>query len=175
MKRRRERKNVLTPTDIDPSKIEKPKKAMKIILNVGDHVLQKNSHCTTTSVMCFLLKRLYILKFLPYNIFLQLKFYKFKMTNTTSVDSKVDVFLKLVSDLNIVWVMVTDEVHAILLICSLSSLYNQLKETLKYAKDTINDITQSILKSDFTLSNKKFSCNIWGLNPHGEWTHNKLK
>lgn len=102
MKRRRERKNVLTPTDIDPSKIEKPEKAMKIILNVGDHVLQKNSHCTTTSVMCFLLKILYILKFLPYNIFLQLKFYKFKMTNTTSVDSKVDVFLKLVSDLNII-------------------------------------------------------------------------
>lgn len=102
MKRRRGRKNVLTPTDIDPSKIEKPEKAMKIILNVGDHVLQKNSHCTTTAVMCFLLKRLYILKFLPYNIFLQLKFYKFKMTNTTSVDSKVDVFLKLVSDLNIV-------------------------------------------------------------------------
>uniref|UniRef100_A0A0D3AZ41 Retrovirus-related Pol polyprotein from transposon TNT 1-94 n=1 Tax=Brassica oleracea var. oleracea TaxID=109376 RepID=A0A0D3AZ41_BRAOL len=53
------------------------------------------------------------------------------MVDSESIDANVDEFLKLVSDLCSVGVAVTDEVQAILLLCSLPSKYNQLKETLK--------------------------------------------
>ena len=122
----------------DPSKVEKSEKAMNlIVLNVGDHVLRKISHCTTVAAMWMLLEKLYMSTSLPSRIFLQLKFYNFKMVDSESIDANVDEFLKLVSDLCSVGVSVTDEVQAILLLCSLPSKYNQLKETLKYAKDTI--------------------------------------
>lgn len=122
----------------DPEKIVKSEKAMNlIVLNVGDHVLRKISHCTTAAAMWTLLEKLYMSKSLPSRIFLQLKFYNFKMVDSVSIDANIDEFLKLVSDLSSVGVTVTDEVQAILLLCSLPSRYNQLKETLKYAKDTI--------------------------------------
>lgn len=59
------------------------------------------------------------------------------MTDATLLIQTFMIPLKLVSYLNNVGVMVTYEVKPILILCSLASRYNQLKESLKYAQDTI--------------------------------------
>lgn len=124
---------------IDPVKFEKSEKAKDlIVLNVGNKVLRKIQHCETAADMWSMLNKLYTETSLPNRIYLQLRFYTFKMSESKSIDENVDDFLKLVADLNNLQVEVTEEVQAILLLSSLSQKYDQLKETLKYGRDTLS-------------------------------------
>jgi len=127
------------PSNVDLIKFEKSEKAKDlIVLNVGNQVLRKIKNCETAAAMWSTLKRLYMETSLPNRIYLQLKFYTYKMTDSRSIDGNVDDFLKLVTDLNNIGVDVTEEVQAILLLSSLYDRYDQLKETLKYGRDTLS-------------------------------------
>ena len=124
---------------IDPVKLEKSEKAKDlIVLNVGNQVLRKTKHCETAAAIWSTLDRLYMETSLPNRIYLHLKFYTFKMNDAKSIDENVDDFLKLVADLNNLGVDVSDEVQAILLLSSLPQRYDQLKETLKYGRDSLS-------------------------------------
>ena len=129
---------------IDPVKLGKSVKAKDlIVVNVGNQVLRKISHCDTAAAMWTALNTLYTETSLPNCIYLQHKFYTFKMNDSKSIDNNVDDFLKLVTDLNNLSVEVDEEVQAILLLNSMPQRYDQLKETLKYGRDTlkINEVT----------------------------------
>jgi len=127
------------PPTVDPVKFEKSEKAKDlIVLNVGNQVLRKIKNCETVAAMWSTLNKLYMETSLPNRIYLHLKFYTYKMTDSKSIDGNVDDFLKLVTDLNNIGVNVTKEVQAILLLSSLSNMYDQLKETLKYGRDTLS-------------------------------------
>lgn len=139
---------------------EKAEKAMNmIILNLGDHVLRKLEECTTAASIWASLERLYNSKTLPNRIHLQHKFYTFKMIESKSIDENIDEFLKLVSGLSSVNVSVSEEVQAILLLSSLPSQYNQLKETLKYGRETltIEDVTNAAKSKEIELKDVKDS------------------
>lgn len=124
---------------IDPEKFEKSEKAKDlIVLNVGNQVLRKIQNCETAADMWSTLNKLYTETSLPNRIYLQLRFYTFKMKDSKSIDENVDDFLKLVADLNNLQVEVTEEVQAILLLSSLPNKYDQLKETLKYGRDSLS-------------------------------------
>ena len=124
---------------IDPTKFKKSEKAKDlIVLNVGNNVLRKIQHCETAAAMWSTLNNLYTETSLPNRIYLQLRFYTFKMTDSKSIDENVDDFLKLVADLNNLQVEVSEEVQAILLLSSLPNKYDQLKATLKYGRDTLS-------------------------------------
>lgn len=141
-------------------KSEKAEKAMNmIILNLGDHVLRKLDDCTTAAAIWTALERLYNSKTLPNRIHLQHKFHTFKMTETKSIDENVDDFLKLVSGLSSVNVSVSEEVQAILLLSSLPAQYNQLKETLKYGRETLTleDVTNAAKSKEIELKDVKES------------------
>ena len=116
----------------EAERLERSEKAMNlIILNVGDHVQRKIELCTSAASTWSTLERLYLSKTLPNRIHLQHKFYTFKMVDTRSMDENIDDFLKIVSHLSSVNVTVSEEVQAILLLNSLPSQFNSLKETLK--------------------------------------------
>lgn len=53
------------------------------------------------------------------------------------MDDNIDEFLKIIGDLSNLSIEVPEEVQAILLLNSLPSRYDQLKETLKYGRDVI--------------------------------------
>src|SRR5690606_10588060 len=110
---------------------------------VGNKVLRKIKHCETAASMWSTLDKLYTETSLPNRIYLQLRFYTFKMADSKSIDENVDDFLKLVADLSNLQVEVSEEVQAILLLSSLPNKYDQLKETLKYGRDTLslNEVT----------------------------------
>ena len=65
------------------------------------------------------------------------------MNDVKNINENVDNFLKLVADLNHLGVDMSDEVQAILLLSSLPHRYDQLKETLKYGRDSLslNELT----------------------------------
>ena len=65
------------------------------------------------------------------------------MSDSKTIDENVDDFLKLVADLSNLQMEVSEEVQAILLLSSLPNKYDQLKETLKYGRDTLslNEVT----------------------------------
>ena len=156
---------------LEVEKTEKAKKATNmIILNLGDHVLRKLEDCTTSALIWTALERLYNSKTLPNRIHLQHKFYTFKMIESKSIDENIDDFLKLVSGLSSVNVSVLEEVQAILLLSSLPSQYNQLKETLKYGRDTltIEDVTNESGEAYVTLGRQEKRETYRGRNSNGK-------
>lgn len=76
-------------------------------------------------------------KSLPNRVHAQLRLYSFKMQENRSVDESTDDFLKIIGDLSNLSIEVPEEVRAILLLNSLPSKYDQLKETLKYGREVI--------------------------------------
>lgn len=143
---------------LETEKSERAEKAMNmIILNLGDHVLQKLEDYTTGATIWSSLERLYNSKTLPNRIHLQHKLYTFKMIESKSIDEDIDDFLKLVSGLSSVNISVSEEVQAILLLSSLPSQYNQLKEPLKYGREmlTIEDVTNAAKSKEIKLKDVK--------------------
>ena len=123
----------------ESERLQRSEKAMNlIILNVGDHVLQKIEACTDTASTWSTLQRLYLSKSLPNRIHLKHKFYTFKMKESQTIDENTDEFLKIVSNLSSVNVQVSEEVQVVLLIESLPIQYSYLKETLKYGRETLS-------------------------------------
>ena len=107
-------------TILDPVKLEKDEKAKDmIILNIGNQVLRKIKHCTTSASMWSSLERLYLSKTLPNRIFVQSLFYTFKCDSSKTIDINVDEFLKIVAEMGSLNVSVTDEIQAIVFLSSL--------------------------------------------------------
>ena len=79
------------------------------------------------------------------------------MIESKSIDEDIYDFLKLVSGLSSVNISVSEEVQAILLLSSLPSQYNQLKETLKYGREmlTIEDVTNAAKSKEIELKDVK--------------------
>lgn len=147
----------------EAERLERSETAMNlIILNVGDHVLRKIELCTSAASTWSTLERLYLSKTLPNRIHLQHKFYTFKMVDTRSMDENIDDFLKIVSHLSSVNVTASEEVQAILLLNSLPSRFNSLKETLKYGKDTLSleEVTSAARSKDQDLKSSTASQDI---------------
>ena len=139
-------------------RLERAEKAMNmLILNLGDHVLRKLDDCETAAAIWIALERLYNQKTLSNRIHLQHKFYTFRMVESKSIDQNIDDFLKLVSGLSSLSVVVTEEVQAILLLNSLPAQYNSLKETLKYGRDslTIESVTNAAKSKELELGEKQ--------------------
>ena len=78
-----------------------------------------------------------MLKSLPNRVHAQLRLYSFKMQESRTVDDNIDGFLKIIGDLSNLSIEVPEEVQAILLLNSLPSRYDQLKETFKYGRKVI--------------------------------------
>lgn len=84
------------------------------------------------------------------------------MVDTRTMDENIDDFLKIISYLLNVNVHVSEEVQAILLLNSLSSQFNSLKETLKCDKDTLSleEVTSSTRSKDHDLKTSMASHDV---------------
>jgi len=109
-----------------------------IILSLGDQVLRKVIKEKTAAAMWLRLEQLYMTKTLPSRIYLKQKFYSFKMDEGKTVDDNINDFTKLISDLESLEVEIDEEDQAIFLMNSLPKPYEQLKDTLKYGKETLS-------------------------------------
>lgn len=120
-----------------------------IIAHVGDAVLRKINHCKTTAEMWETLNKLYMETSLPNRIYVQLKFYSFKMSDSRTINENVKEFLKIVAEMSSLEIVVAEEVRAILFLNGLSSRYSQLKHTLKYGNKALS--LQDVISSARSL------------------------
>ena len=112
---------------------EKIKKARStIVLSVTNRVLRKIRKEETAAGMLKALDMLYLAKALPNRFYLKQKLYGFRMSESLSIESNIDEFLHLITDLENIDVQVPDEDQAILLLMSLPRQFDQLSDTLRY-------------------------------------------
>lgn len=98
-------------------------------------------------------------------LYLKQRLYAYRMNESMSIESNIDDFLRIITDLGNVMVEVSDEDQAILLLMSLPKQFDQLRDTLRYGKDsvTMDEVINSILSNQLD-----FSVNGNGNKNHGE-------
>ncbi|KAG7636059.1 Transposon En/Spm-like [Arabidopsis thaliana x Arabidopsis arenosa] len=139
-----------TKVVLDLEKMEKSEHAMNVIIvHVGDVVLRKIDHCKSVAEMWETLNKLYMETSLPNRIYVELKFYSFKMNDTMSINKNVNEFLKIVAKLSSLEIVVGEEVCAILFLNGFTSRYSQLKHTLKYENKALS--LQDVISSAKSL------------------------
>jgi len=139
-----------TKVVLDLEKMEKSEHAMNVIIvHVGDVVLRKIDHCKSVAEMWEPLNKLYMETSLPNRIYVELKFYSFKMNDTMSINKNVNEFLKIVAKLSSLEIVVGEEVCAILFLNGFTSRYSQLKHTLKYENKALS--LQDVISSAKSL------------------------
>lgn len=112
---------------------EKMKKARSIIvLSVTNSVLRKIRKEETATRIMRALDQLYLAKSLPNRFYLKQKLYGYRMSESLSIESNTDEYFQLITDLENIDVMVSDEDQAILLLMSLPKQFDQLRDTLGY-------------------------------------------
>ena len=168
-----EKKSVLDESDEDyEEKLEKfealeekKKKARSaIVLSVTDRVLRKIKKESTAAAMLLALDKLYMSKALPNRIYPKQKLYSFKMSENLSVEGNIDEFLQIITDLENMNVIISDEDQAILLLTALPKAFDQLKDTLKYSSGksilTLDEVAAAIYSKELELGSVKKSIKV---------------
>ncbi|GJR74523.1 zinc finger, CCHC-type containing protein [Tanacetum coccineum] len=114
------------------------KKAYNIlILCLGDRVLWKVTKETTAAGIWTKLTSLYMTKSLANRLYLKKKMYTYYMSQGTKLGDHIDEFNKLILDLANIDIEIEDEDHALMLLTSLSSSYENFVETLLYGRESL--------------------------------------
>ena len=142
-----------------------------IILSLGDKVLRKVSKEKTTDGVWAKLEGLYMTKYLVNRLYLKQALYSLKMHEDKSIDEQLDIFNKLILDLENIDVTIDDEDQALLLLNSLPKNYTNFKDKLLYGRESlIMDEVQAALNSKELnqRSEDKGSTVAGGLNVRGK-------
>ena len=156
----------------DKEKAEILKKARDaIILHLSDQILKKVVKEKSAAEMWMKLEQLYMTKALPNRIYLKQRFYGFKMDETKTIDENIDDFTKLVADLENLEFEVDEEDQTIFFLNSLPKQYDQLRDTLKYGKESLSfdEVISATYSKELDLkaNRKQFKPNGEGLNVWG--------
>ena len=155
-----------SPKKPDPLIAEKQRKVRStIIMNVTDTILRKILKEKTAAGMLKVLDAQYMSLSLPNRMYLKQKLYGFKMNESISIESNIDEFLRIITDLGNVMVEVSDEDQAILLLMSLPKQFDQLRDTLRYGKETV---TMDEVMNSIHSKQLEFSVNGKGNKNQGE-------
>ena len=142
-----------------------------IVLSLSDQILRKVVKEKSAAEMWLKLEQLFMTKTLPNRIYLKQRFYGYRMEETKSIDENIDEFTKLVVDLANLDVEIDDEDQAIFLLNSLPRPYEQLKDTLKYGRETLSleEVVSAVYSKELDLktSSKVSKSSAEGLNVRG--------
>ena len=141
-----------------------------IILSLGDKVLRKVSKEKTAAGVWSKLESLYMMKSLVNRLYLKQALYFFKMQEDKSIDEQLDVFNKLILDLENIDVTIDDEDQALLLLSSLPKSYNNFKDTFLYGREslTLDEVQAALNSKELNHKNEdKGSTVAEGLNVRG--------
>lgn len=98
-----------------------------ILLSLGDKVLRQVSKETTAAGFWVKLESLYITKSLVNRLYLKQALYSFKMIEDKVLAEQLDMFNKLILDLENIDVKIGEEDQALLLLCALPRSHAHFK------------------------------------------------
>lgn len=108
-----------------------------IILHLSDAVLRKVGKLKTTKELWEKLQSLYLLKSTPNKLYLLERFFSFKMDPSKDLDDNLNIFNKLVQDIVNCNEKVSETYKAIILLNSMPDSYREVKNAIKYGRDTL--------------------------------------
>ncbi|GJS54924.1 zinc finger, CCHC-type containing protein [Tanacetum coccineum] len=117
-----------------------------LILCLGDRVLREVTKETSDARIWTKLTSLYMTKSLANRLYLKKKLYTYYMSPGTKLGDYIDEFNKLILDLANIDIEIEDDDHALMLLTSLSSSYENFVETLLYGREslTIEDVLATL-------------------------------
>ena len=118
-----------------------------IILHLSDSVLRKVGKLDSTKELWERLESLYLTQSTPNKLFLLESFFSFKLDPSKDIDDNLDVFNKLVQDINNTGETLSDQYKAIILLNAIPDMYKDVKNAIMYGRDTLTpDIVVESLK-----------------------------
>ncbi|GJY37551.1 hypothetical protein Tco_0422929 [Tanacetum coccineum] len=122
------------PTDMEAGeKATLIKKAYStLILCLGDRILREVTKKTNAALIWMKLTKLYMTKSLANRLYLKKKLYTYYMSTCTKLGDHIDEFNKLILNLANIEIEIEDEDHALMLLTSLPSSYENFVDTLLY-------------------------------------------
>ncbi|KAJ4723531.1 Retrovirus-related Pol polyprotein from transposon TNT 1-94 [Melia azedarach] len=108
-----------------------------IVLSLGDKALREVYKHKTAAELWAKLESLYMKKFLANKLYRKRRLYTLAMEEGTSLDEHLDMFNKIILDLENIDIKVDREDQALLLLCSLPSSYEHFVDTLLYGRNSI--------------------------------------
>ena len=100
-------------------------------------------------------------KSLVNHLYLKQALYSFKMQEDRTMESQLDVFNKLILDLENIDVTIDDEDQALLLLCALPKSFSHFKETLLCERESLSLVeVQSALNSKVLNERNKQKAHI---------------
>ena len=133
-----------------------------IILSLGDEVLREVGSEKTITGLWNKLKDLYTKKSMAKRLATKKKLYTLQMEEGSLISDHIDVFNKIILDLEDISVKIDDEDKAMILLCSLPSSYEHLVDALMYRRLTLTMVDVKETLSSKTVT-KKESRNAEGL------------
>ncbi|KAL5544596.1 hypothetical protein UlMin_008380 [Ulmus minor] len=109
-----------------------------LILSLSDKVLREIVKCKTAAEVWLKLESLYMTKNLSNRLYLNAKFFTWKMTEGRDLQGHIDDFNKLVMDLENIGVEYEDEDKALVLLHSLPKSYEHFVDILQHGRETIS-------------------------------------
>ena len=94
-------------------------------------------------------------KSLVNRLYLKQALYSFKMQEDRTMESQLDVFNKLILDLENIDVTIDDEDQALLLLCALPKSFSHFKETLLYGRESLSLVEVQLALNSKELNEKK--------------------
>ena len=106
-----------------------------------------------------------LLKSLVNRLYLKQALYSFRMTESRTVPEQLDVFNKLIQDLENIDVETDDKDQAMMLLCSLPNSYDSFKDTLLYGRESLSmsDVKSALSSKELKEKNREPSSNGGGL------------
>ena len=144
---------------VDQKKADKDLRVRSLLGTcLSDSILRKIMHETTALGMWKALEKNYQTKSLPNRIYLKKQFSCYKMEEDKTIEENVDIFLKLIADLESLKVTISDEDQAIQLLSGLPEAYEPLVHTLQYGTGketlTVNEVVTSAYSKEAELKQK---------------------
>ena len=109
-----------------------------IIISLGDGVLKEVGGEKTAARLWKKLEDLYTKKSMAKRLTIKKKLYTLQMEEGSSIIDHIDAFNKIILDPEDINVKIDDENKAMILLCSLSSSYENLVDTLMYGRHTLD-------------------------------------
>lgn len=127
------------------------------ILHLSDSVLRKVGKLDSTKELWEKLKKLFVKKSTPNKLFLLESFFSFKIDSSRDLDDNLDIFNKMVQDITNCGEKITEEYKAIILLNAIPDAYKEVKNAIKYGRDTLTPeiVIDSLRSKDMKLKSEK--------------------
>ena len=112
-----------------------------LIINLSDNVIRQVLEEETSYKIFKKLESLYVTKDLPNKMYRREKFFTYKMDPSKTLTYNIDEFKKIVSNFKSLEDKLSDENEAYVLLNSLPEAYKDVKNALKYDRDSVKTKT----------------------------------